>query len=57
LALLCKTTREETWKETLDSTKYEYVPNRGERDNQNDNDWNESNDVFEGPPAQGKGLQ
>jgi hypothetical protein len=57
LALLCKTTREETWKETLDSTKDEYVPDRGERDNQNDNDWNECNDVFEGPPAHDKQLQ
>jgi hypothetical protein len=56
LALFCKTAREETWEETLDSTKDEYVPDRGERDNQNDNDWNESNNVFESPPAQDKNI-
>jgi hypothetical protein len=57
LALLCKTTREETWEETLNSTKHEYVPDRGERDNQNDNDWNESNEIFEGPSEQDKEFQ
>jgi hypothetical protein len=56
LALLCKTTREETWEETLNSTKNEYVPDRGKRNDQNDNDWNESNDVLEGPPEQDKRI-
>jgi hypothetical protein len=56
LALLCKTTWEETWEETLDSTKNEYVPDRGERDDQNDNYWNESNDIFEGPPEQDRRI-
>jgi hypothetical protein len=54
LALLCKATREETWKETLYSTEHKNMANRGERDNQNDDDWNESNEVFEGPSEQDK---
>jgi hypothetical protein len=51
LTLLCKTTREETWEETLDSSKDENMPDWRERDNQNDDDWNESYNVFECPSA------